>query len=184
MRKYGHSDGNSSCNIQDVSWHNIIMDVLGGHSKDAEKSIKCLIGVRSQRVFFIVVITLFLRLISFFVACSLACLVSVFLSFGTSVSLHVIYTFSFLVLHNLVFQYINLCFLPFGSLLFSVKSKSRYAQLAVRQSKFASSSLSYRWYNFMVVTMYKYHRFRHSYQKSFRLIHSIVFYRFPACCFT
>ena len=32
-------------NIQEVSQHNII--VLGGHSKDAGKSIKCLIAVRS-----------------------------------------------------------------------------------------------------------------------------------------
>ena len=45
--KMVHSDGNSSCNIQEVSQRNIIKNVLGGHSKDAGKSIKCLIGVRS-----------------------------------------------------------------------------------------------------------------------------------------
>ena len=45
--KMVHSDGNSSDNIQEVSQHNIIKNVLGGHSEDAGKSIKCLIAVRS-----------------------------------------------------------------------------------------------------------------------------------------
>ena len=33
-----------------VSQHNIIMDVLGGYSKDVRKSIKCLIGDRCDLV--------------------------------------------------------------------------------------------------------------------------------------
>ena len=54
MRKYGplRRELKLQYSGYKVSQHNIIMDVLGGYSKDVRKSIKCLVGDRCNLVFF------------------------------------------------------------------------------------------------------------------------------------